>query len=172
MVLCFSLDERLHISWLTWWQILTWKTRILHVDASTIRTREKGFPGDPGVKSPPANAGDVSLVPGPGRSCLHRSTEARVPQLSPSILDLLPSTGEAAPVRSPCTTPGNNPAPRSWRKTPRSKQDPVPPKINQQSEDHDGLLCGFLVTSRCLAFEVESGLGWSGAGRGTPQGAE
>ena len=29
------------------------------------------------------------------------------------------------------------------------------PRINQQSEDHNGLL----VTSKCLAFEVESGLG-------------
>ena len=124
MVLCFSLDERLHISWLTWWQTLTWKTRILHVDASTIRTREKGFPGDPGVKSPPAKAGDASLVPGPGRSCLHRSTEAPVLQLSPLILDLLLSTGEAAPVRSPCTAPGNNPAPRSWRKTPPQQGRP------------------------------------------------
>ena len=27
-----------------------------------------GFPGDSLVESPPANAGDVDLIPGPGRS--------------------------------------------------------------------------------------------------------
>ena len=26
------------------------------------------FPGGPVVKNPPANAGDMSLIPGPGRS--------------------------------------------------------------------------------------------------------
>ena len=29
---------------------------------------ELGFPGDSGVKSLPANAGDVGSIPGPGRS--------------------------------------------------------------------------------------------------------
>ena len=48
-----------------------------------------------------------------------------------------------------------NPAPCSWRKALRSKEDPVQPRINQQIEDHNDLL----VTSKCLAFEVESGLG-------------
>ena len=27
-----------------------------------------GFPGDSVVENPPANAGDVGLIPGPGRS--------------------------------------------------------------------------------------------------------
>ena len=36
---------------------------------------------DPVVKNPPANAGDMGLIPGPGRSHMPRSNEARVPQL-------------------------------------------------------------------------------------------
>ena len=33
----------------------------------------KGFPGDPVVKNPPANAGDMGSSPGPGRSHMPRS---------------------------------------------------------------------------------------------------
>ena len=36
---------------------------------------------DPVVKNPPANAGDMGLIPGPGRSHMPRSNEACVPQL-------------------------------------------------------------------------------------------
>ena len=31
------------------------------------------FPGDPGVKNPPANAGDAGLIPGSGRSSEERN---------------------------------------------------------------------------------------------------
>ena len=33
-----------------------------------LRITSKGFPGGPVVKNPPANAGDMGLIPGPGRS--------------------------------------------------------------------------------------------------------
>ena len=33
----------------------------------------RGFPGDTVVKHPPANAGDMGLSPGPGRSYMPRS---------------------------------------------------------------------------------------------------
>ena len=33
------------------------------------------------VKNPPANAGDMGSIPGPGRSHVPRSNEARAPQL-------------------------------------------------------------------------------------------
>ena len=33
----------------------------------------RGFPGGTVVKNPPANAGDVGLCPGPGRSHMPRS---------------------------------------------------------------------------------------------------
>ena len=39
------------------------------------------FPGGAVVKNPPANAGDTGSSPGPGRSHMPRSNEAREPQL-------------------------------------------------------------------------------------------
>ena len=35
------------------------------------------FPGDPMVKNPPANAGDMSLIPGPGRIHMLQSNQAQ-----------------------------------------------------------------------------------------------
>ena len=40
-----------------------------------------GFPGGAVVKNPPANAGDMGSSPGPRRSHMPWSNEARVPQL-------------------------------------------------------------------------------------------
>ena len=40
-----------------------------------------GFPGGTMVKNPPANAGDMGLSPGPGRSHMLQSNSARAPQL-------------------------------------------------------------------------------------------
>ena len=40
-----------------------------------------GFPGGAVVKNPPANARDTGSSPGPGRSPMPRSNEARAPQL-------------------------------------------------------------------------------------------
>ena len=40
-----------------------------------------GFPGGTVVKNPPANAGDMGLSPGPGRSHVPWSNWARAPQL-------------------------------------------------------------------------------------------
>ena len=39
------------------------------------------FPGGLVVKNLPANAGDMGSIPGPGRSHMPQSNEARVPQL-------------------------------------------------------------------------------------------
>ena len=33
-----------------------------------LKLRERDFPGGTVVKNPPANAGDMGLIPGPGRS--------------------------------------------------------------------------------------------------------
>jgi len=44
---------------------------------TSFRNYQKGyedFPGDPVVKNWPANAEDMSSIPGPGRSCMPRST--------------------------------------------------------------------------------------------------
>ena len=40
-----------------------------------IKTTMGGFPGGTVVKNPPANAGDTSSNPGPGRSHTHRATK-------------------------------------------------------------------------------------------------
>ena len=41
----------------------------------------RGFPGGSVVKNPPANAGELDSIPGPGRSHVPRSTHACVRQL-------------------------------------------------------------------------------------------
>ena len=41
----------------------------------------QGFPGSAVVENLPANAGDVGSIPGPGRSHVLWSNEARAPQL-------------------------------------------------------------------------------------------
>ena len=44
----------------------------------------RNFPGGPVVKNPPANSGNVDLIPGPGRSHTWQSSLAWVPRpLSP-----------------------------------------------------------------------------------------
>ena len=55
------------------------------------------------VKNPPANAGDMGLIPGPGRSHMPWSNKAHVPQLlsllsrahGPQLLSLRAETTEA-----------------------------------------------------------------------------
>ena len=46
-----------------------------------IKKKKEGLPGGAVVKNPPANAGDLGLSPGPGRSHMLRSNQAHVPQL-------------------------------------------------------------------------------------------
>ena len=46
-----------------------------------IKAIPRGFPGGAVVKNLPANAGDTGLSPGPGRSHMPWSNEARAPQL-------------------------------------------------------------------------------------------
>ena len=67
-----------------------------------------GFPGGAVVKNPPANAGDTGSSPGPGRSHMPRSNEARAPQLlslrsrahEPQLLSLRATTTEARAPRA------------------------------------------------------------------------
>ena len=49
-----------------------------------------GFPGGPVVKNPPANAGDMDWIPGPGRSHMPQSSQVHTPQqLSLYTLDVM-----------------------------------------------------------------------------------
>ena len=43
--------------------------------------KKKDFPGCPVVKNTPASAGDMGLIPGPGRFHMLWGNEAHVPQL-------------------------------------------------------------------------------------------
>ena len=76
--------------------------------------RMRGFPGGVVVESPPANAGDVGLNPGPGRSHMPRSSWARVPQL------LSLSSGACEPqLLSPYSTTTEGCAPRACAPPPQ-----------------------------------------------------
>ena len=71
---------------------------------SHVKKANEGFPGGTVVESPPANAGDVGLSPGLGRSHMLRSNWAREPQLlSLHVWSLCSATREAAIARGPCT---------------------------------------------------------------------
>ena len=68
----------------------------------------EGFPGGTVVKNPPANAGDMGLSPGPGRSHKPWSNQARAPQLlslcsracEPQLLSPHATTAEARAPRA------------------------------------------------------------------------
>ena len=48
---------------------------------TVLKTLKRGFPGGSGVKNLPTNAGDSSLIPDSGRSCMPQSNSACWPQL-------------------------------------------------------------------------------------------
>ena len=74
----------------------------------TNQNISRGFPGGTLVGNPPANAGDMGLGPGPGRSHMPRSNYVRVPQLQslrsgahePQLLSLRATTTEARTPRA------------------------------------------------------------------------
>ena len=68
----------------------------------------KGFPGCAVVENPPANAGDMGSIPGPGRSLMPRSNWARAPQLLS-----LRSRAHEPQLLSPCATAAEARVPRA-----------------------------------------------------------
>ena len=55
----------------------------------------EGLPGDPVVKNPPCNAGDVSSIPGQGTKILHATEQLIPPQLeSPCVTVKDPTRGK------------------------------------------------------------------------------
>ena len=44
-----------------------------HTKITQSKNGQKGFPGGSVVKNPPANAGDMGSIPGPGSSYIPRS---------------------------------------------------------------------------------------------------
>ena len=73
-------------------------------------SKTQGFPGGAVVENLPANAGDMGLSPGLGRSHMPRSNWARQPQLlSLRVWSLCSATREAAIVRGPRTAMKSGP---------------------------------------------------------------
>ena len=67
-------------------------------------TAAPGFPGGTVVESPPADAGDTGLCPGPGRSHMPRGGWTYEPwPLRLRVWSLCSATGEATTVRGPHT---------------------------------------------------------------------
>ena len=64
-----------------------------------LKTTHLGFPGGTVVKNPPANAGHTGSSPGPGKSHMPWSNEARAPQLLS-----LHSRAREPQLLSPCAT--------------------------------------------------------------------
>ena len=66
-----------------------------------LRVITEDFPDGPMVKNPPASAGDVGLIPDPGRFHMPQSNEAHVPQpLSLGFRAQGTATEEAACARA------------------------------------------------------------------------
>ena len=84
-----------------------------------------GFPGGAVVENPPAKAGDTGSSPGPGRSHMPRSDEAREPRLlSLRVWSLCSATREAAIVRGPPTAMKSGPRSPQLEKALAQKQRP------------------------------------------------
>ena len=81
---------------------------ILKGRTNSVNRKLRDFPGGTVVKSPPANAGDTGSIPGPGRSHMPQSNEARAPQLlilrsrarKPQLLSPRATTTEARTPRA------------------------------------------------------------------------
>ena len=75
-----------------------------------VKKKEQGFPGGAVVENLPANAGDMGLSPGLGRSHMPWSNWAREPQLlSLCVWSLCSTAREAAIVRGPRTAMKSGP---------------------------------------------------------------
>ena len=55
-------------------------TRTYMFYKTLVKTNEVDFPGGPVVRSLPANAGDMGLIPGLGRFHMPQNSETRAPQ--------------------------------------------------------------------------------------------
>ena len=105
---------------------------------SLIFKKIQGFPGGPVVKNPPANAGDMGSIPGPGRFHMLQGSWACVPQLlSPrAAATEAVLSGACAPQEEPLRLEAHvlqieRPPLSATREPACSNKDPVQPKINK-----------------------------------------
>ena len=71
-----------------------------------FKSLKQDFRGGPGVKNPPASAGDAGLVPGPGRFHMLQGNQACVPQLLKPVC-LEPSLVASLVVKNPPANAGD-----------------------------------------------------------------
>ena len=129
-----------------------------------------------GVQNPPDNAGDVGLIPGPGRSHVPWINYVRVPQLlnlcsrarelqlvSPRtttteahvLWGLSTTTREASTTRSPCTTAREWPQLEEIPAVRQTQHSQKQTSHNEESSKHDSVFyC--LTCNDCLFFRLES----------------
>ena len=95
-----------------------------------------GFPGGSVVKKKPANAGDMSSIPGPGRSHLPWSNEAHEPQLL-SLCSRSQELQQSLSALEPVSALQQEKSPH-WEalklqleRSPHSNKDAAQPKINK-----------------------------------------
>ena len=64
------------------------------------KTNSRDFPGGAVVKNPPASAGDMGSIPGPGRSSEAHAPRARTPQREATAVRSHAPQQRVAPARS------------------------------------------------------------------------
>ena len=128
--LSMTIHPTKHVGLLCMKHCLAWETKVPIPKAQMplIQSRMLWvFPGGPLVKNLPANAGHVSLLPGPGRSHMPWSNSACAPQVpKPALWSLRSTTREAWAPRlesSPCS--------HSEKKRAPSNEEPEQPKIDR-----------------------------------------
>ena len=111
------------------WLLPLFYPRLIHQQMLKY-TLNNNTPGLPrwlsGLKSPPANAGNMGLIPGPGRSLMPWSNKACGPQL----LSLCSMAREAHTPQQ-----GVTPQLTAARGSLSSSEDPAQPKINNNREN-------------------------------------
>ena len=96
-----------------------------------IKLENRDLPCGTAVENPPANAGDTGSSPGPGRSHMLLSNEARAPQLLSLRSRARAPQQEATAMRSPCTTTKSSPHSPQLEKASHSNEDLMQPKIKK-----------------------------------------
>ena len=97
----------------------------------------RDFPGGTVVKNPPANAGDMGSIPGPGRSHMTWSNWAYAPQLlslrsgarEPQLLNPCAATTEARVPRA--CAPQQEKPPQWEARAPQQKGSPRSPQLEK-----------------------------------------
>ena len=127
-------------------RVMLWKLFLNRKQTKTSQSSTRALPGGPVVKTAPVNAGIKvwSLVreiphatgqPRPGARLLSLQSTAQAGQpLTPMRLEPVPCSERSYHHEEPEPEPETNPRPRQLEKSPRDNEDPVQPKIHEQTK--------------------------------------